>query len=380
MLQQSLHTWAAHFTEPPAVVSKAPGRVNLMGEHTDYNEGLVLPMAIDLAVHVMARIADEERFVSVQVPDAVDHRGPGWRRYAYACRSALETHGVEAPPLEAVVNSSLPGGSGLSSSAALELAFLSAWNEAAGLELSSVQLAHLAWVAENQFVGVKVGKMDQMASALGVEGHALFMDMRSLNVEAIKIPYGIEVVILDTRKPRSLAAGKYNERVAECGRATAAVNAFKRVAALRDVTLDDLKQAKSDGLDEIAYRRAEHVICENERVVHFRAALVDGDKTRLGALCEESHASLRDDYEVTVPELDAMVRSARSSTGCIGARMTGAGFGGCCVALIEEGSFAEFRTSTIASYSMYGFVTPNLFKVSASGGAKANRFEGTKSA
>ena len=199
MLQPALDLWAAHFDGPPTVVSKAPGRVNLIGEHTDYNEGFVLPMAIDLAVHVVARVADVDNLLSVQVPDAVDHRGPGWRRYVSACRLALETQGFEAPPLEAVVNSSLPGGSGLSSSAALELAFLSAWNEAAGLGLTNAQLAHLAWIAENQFVGVKVGKMDQMASALGVDGHALFMDMRSLEVEAIEIPRGIEVAILDTR-------------------------------------------------------------------------------------------------------------------------------------------------------------------------------------
>jgi galactokinase len=378
MLQQSLETWAAHFAEPPTVVSKAPGRVNLVGEHTDYNEGYVLPMAIDLAVSVLSRIASEDRFVSVQVPDAVDHRGPGWRRYADACRSALETQGLQAPPLEVVVNSSLPGGSGLSSSAALELAFLSAWNEAAQFCLSNFELAHLAWIAENQFVGVKVGRMDQMASALGVEGHALFMDMRSLDVEAIKMPSGVDVVILDTRKPRALAAGKYNERVAECARATAAVGKFKQVKALRDATLDDLKQARSEGLDETAYRRARHVVTENGRVVHYKSALTAGDKATLGEICEASHASLRDDYEVTVPELDAMVRSARSAPACIGARMTGAGFGGCCVALIEQGSFAEFRNSTIASYSMYGFVTPNLFKVSASSGAAANSYEGTK--
>ena len=376
MLQTALDLWAAHFDGPPTVIGRAPGRVNLIGEHTDYSEGFVFPVAIDLAVTILARPADEESLISVQVPDAVDHRGPGWRRYVHACRSALESRRISVPPLEAVISSTVPGGSGLSSSAALELAFLCAWNHVANLGLSPKILAEVAWQAENEFVGVKVGRMDQMASAMGVEGCALFMDMRSLDVEPCQLPEGIEIAILDTRKPRSLAAGKYNERVAECRRALDAISARRSISALRDATIGDLEAARSDGLDAVAHCRARHVITENDRVLKFKTAIERRDLREIGDLCGESHQSLREDFEVTVPELDAMVRAAKSAPGCIAARMTGAGFGGCCVAILEAGAFPAFREATTASYGMYGFVAPNLFLVKASEGARATDFEG----
>ena len=371
MLQQAFELWATRFDEPPTVVATAPGRVNLIGEHTDYNDGYVFPAAINLTVSVLVGEAAEDEFVSVQVPDSVDHRGPGWRRYALACRSALEAQGHAVPAIRAVVDSSVPGGSGLSSSAALEMALLTAWNHIGGLNLAPEALAEVAWLAENEYVGVKVGRMDQMASALGVAGCALFMDMRSLEVEVCPFPETVDLAILDTRKPRSLAAGKYNERVAECARAVAAINAFTPVKSLRDATIEDIQVAVQSGLDDVAARRAKHVVTENARVLEFKTALASSDLRKLGDLCARSHESLRDDYEVTVAELDAMVRAARSAPGCIGARMTGAGFGGCCVALIEAGSFEEFRKAALASYGMYGFATPNLFKVEASDGARA---------
>lgn len=374
MLQQALDLWAARFDGPPTVVSKAPARVNLIGEHTDYNEGYVFPAAIDLAVTVLARAAAEEVMHSVQVPDAVDHRGPGWRRYATACRSALAARGIEAPPLQAVVTSTVPGSSGLSSSAALELALLCAWNHVGKLNLSPADLAEVAWQAENQFVGVKVGRMDQMASVMGVAGCALLMDMRSLEVVPCPLPDRIQVAILDTRKPRALAASKYNERVAECLRAVLAISAFRSIASLRDATLEDLKAARDSGLDEVAFRRARHVVTENRRVLAFRAALEQCDLGSLANLSSESHASLRADYEVTVPELDAMARAARFAPGCIAARMTGAGFGGCCVALIHRGSFEDFRKATTASYGMYGFAAPHVLSVEAARGASAEPY------
>jgi galactokinase len=368
MVSQALEAWAARFDGRPTVVSVAPGRVNLIGEHTDYNEGYVLPAALEMAVAIAARPATEERLASAQVPDAADHRGPGWRRYASACRSALAEIGVEAPPLEAVVYSTVPGGSGLSSSAALLVAFVGAWNELLRLALEPEQVAQVAWRAENEFVGVKVGRMDQMASAMGVDGAALFIDMRTLEVEPCRLPGGMEIGVLDTRKPRSVAAGKYNERVAECARAVEAISKVRPIDALRDATLEDLR---SVDIDEVARRRARHVITENRRVLEFRDALKSGDKSALGTLCEESHRSLKEDYEVSVAELDAMARSARAAPGCIAARMTGAGFGGCCVALIESGSFDEFKRSTLSSYGMYGFPTPHVFRSKASRGAYA---------
>ncbi|MEO7453267.1 MAG: galactokinase [Fimbriimonadales bacterium] len=365
MLQNALERWAARFDGPPTVVSQAPGRVNLIGEHTDYNEGLVLPAAIDLNVVLLGREADEDDFVSVQVPDSIDYRGPGWRRYAQACRAALEARGLKPPPIQAVVDSNLPGGSGLSSSAALELAFLACWNQVGGLGLSSFDLAEVAWQAETEFVGVKVGRMDQMASSMGVEGSALFIDMRTLESRPCRLPDGVEIVILDTRKPRALAASKYNERVEECARAAAAIG----VPSLRDASLEALEGARLAGLDDVGYRRARHVVTENGRVIALLDALDANNRRQIGRLLAESHESLRGDYEVTVPELDDMVRSARMAPGCIGARMTGAGFGGCCVALIETGSFQDFKAATTGSYDMYGYVKPDIFAVTASAGA-----------
>src|SRR5687768_4116188 len=356
MLRQALDLWAAHFDAPPTVLSSAPGRVNLIGEHTDYNEGFALPVAIDLQVTVVAREAGDDHFVSVRVPDAVDHRGPGWRRYAHACRSALESRGLMVPFIHAVVESSVPGGSGLSSSAALELALLVAWNKIGNLGLSPSELAEIAWVAESEYVGVKVGRMDQMASALGEAGCAILMDLRSFETEPRLLPIGVEIAILDTRKSRSLAAGAYNVRVQECQRAVAGIQKFKPIQALRDASMEDVRTARSAGLDEVAFRRARHVVTENERVHQFAQALSSSDFRTLGDACARSHDSLRYDYEVTVAELDAMVLAARSAPGCIGARMTGAGFGGCCVALIQAGSFSDFRAATTASYGMYGFV------------------------
>ena len=370
MLQQALDTWATHFDGSPTVISRAPGRVNLIGEHTDYNEGYVFPAALDLAVTILARRADEDRLYSVQVPDSVDHRGPGWRRYVDGCRRALAERGIDASPIEAVVTSSVPGGSGLSSSAALQVAVLTALNHLDDIGLSASEVAELAWRSENEFIGVKVGRMDQIASAMGVADHALFVDMRSLDVEPVPIPSGVEIAILDTRKTRSLAAGKYNERVAECARAAQ----WLGVKSLRDANLPDLDAAKLAGLDTVAYRRAKHVLSENQRTVSFRNAFETRDLQALGTICQESHLSLRDDYEVTVPELDSMVRSATRAPGCIAARMTGAGFGGCCVALIEQGSFAVFKQATVASYGMYGFPAPHVFAVKASEGATARPY------
>ena len=201
MLSQALDLWAVRFDGPPTVVASAPGRVNLIGEHTDYNEGFAMPAAIDLQVLIVAREAENDEFVSVQVPDAVDHRGPGWRRYASACRRALEERGHVVPGMHAAIDSTVPGGSGLSSSAALEVALLSAWNHIGDLRLSSAELAELAWIAENEHVGVKVGRMDQMASAMGKNGCALLMDLRSFDVSPQRLPGDVELAILDTRRP-----------------------------------------------------------------------------------------------------------------------------------------------------------------------------------
>jgi len=371
MVEKALRAWADHFEGPPTVVSSAPGRVNLIGEHTDYNEGFVFPAAIDRRVVVLARLAEIDDIRSAQIRDAKDHRGPGWRRYAYAVRSALEDRGSSAPPIQAMVSSNVPSGSGLSSSAALEVAFAGAWNRLGSLGLTKEDIAELAWRAENVHVGVRCGRMDQMASVFGKVGCALLIDMRSLDLQTVPVPENLQFAILDTRQSRSLATSIYNERVQECERAVAFMSKARPVKSLREAALSDLDIAKSHGLDDDAFRRARHVITENQRVLKFKDALIASDFATLGEICDESHQSLKEDYEVSSNRLDAMVRAARSAPGCIAARMTGAGLGGCCIALVAAESFEEFKRATRASYAMYGFPTPNIFSAEASSGAAA---------
>jgi galactokinase len=364
MISDALRAWSEHFDGRPDIVCRAPGRVNLIGEHTDYNEGFVFPAALDLQVVIAVREAKQDRLISPQIREAADRRTDGWRRYVYACRSALEERGLSARPIEALVVSSIPSGSGLSSSAAIELAFLTAWNHLEGHCMNARDLAEIGWRAENHFVGVRCGRMDQLASAMGVRGCALFIDTRDLSISPVQIPEGLDIVILDTGKPRSLAAGKYNERVHECRLAVEAICLNRPLRTLRDATLEDIRS-----LPPILKKRARHVITENLRVPAFRAALEARDLPALGKLSQESHESLKLDYEVSSPELDAMARSARAAPGCVAARLTGAGFGGCCVALIHSESSSTFRKSARASYEMYNFPTAHIFATKASDGA-----------
>lgn len=382
-LESATQFWSERFSGEPQVFASAPGRVNLIGEHTDYNEGFVFPAAISRRTCGLFRLAEREvRLISQRLgPSSPFHpesppRSKGWGRYASAVCSALrDAVGSTPPPMEGVVLSDLPGGSGLSSSAALELCLVSAWNELAGFQLTQAELAEIAWVAETRYVGVQCGRMDQMTSALGQKGHALFMDMRSLEWEAVPLPEELYIGILDTCKPRSLAASSYNVRVQECSRAVEFfADRGADVRSLRDVTTEMLEQAKGS-LDSVAYRRAKHVLSENERAVAFRSALKRRALREVGRLCRESHESLKSDYEVSCPELDAMARAAWNAPGCVGARMTGAGFGGCCVALVIKEHWPEFERSVRASYGMYGFREPSLYPVSPDDGAFAMRIQ-----
>jgi galactokinase len=270
---------------------------------------------------------------------------------------ALIDAGLEPAPIEGVISSTLPSSSGLSSSAALELCLLSAWNALQGFGLSSAQLADLAWRAETDYVGVQCGVMDQIAVAHGMAGHSMFLDTRSKEVEQIRMPDDLEIAVLDTRTPRSLASAAYNDRVAECRRALEHVRLRKPQAdALRDAELEDI-----EGLSGPPFRRARHVITENARVIAFRQALLTNNRAELGLLAEGSQASLRDDYEVSSPALDAMVDAARPARGCVAVRLTGAGFGGCCVALVEGGRLEAFRADVLASYQGTGHSEPIVF-------------------
>jgi galactokinase len=237
-------------------------------------------------------------------------------------------------------------GSGVSSSAAIELAFGVLWNVMAQLGLDNKTLAVLAQKCENQFVGVNCGIMDQMASAMGRDGAAMFLDTRSLAIMYAQIPEDLSIVICDTKKPRALTDSAYNERRRQCEEAAHSLG----VPQLRDAAIGDLENHKAN-LSEIVYRRARHVVTENDRCLMFRAALGASDRGQVSALMRASHESLRDDYEVSCPELDAMAQSCWTAPGCVGARMTGAGFGGVCVALVESSSLGSFTGAVEDGYS-----------------------------
>jgi len=353
----------------PAVVASAPGRVNLIGEHTDYNQGYVLPAAIAERTFVLARcslgdrsvVVSSEKCLPVRFSVADEKKRVGLAAYVQAVGLAIRDLLGKAPPeIEAVIVSTLPRGGGLSSSAALEVSLAAGWTRLAGADVAPRDLAEIAWRAEHDFVGVPCGRMDQYASALGVDGSALLIDTRSMEVRPMRLPQTLAIAVLDTRAHRALASGKYARRVEECARAVRLLQqAGRQVESLRDVSPDDLSTVEQAG-DDVAYRRARHVVLENARVLAFAGALKQADTATLGKLMAESHASLRDDYEVSSPELDAMVRAAASAPGCVGARMTGAGFGGCCVALVAADRIGEFLPVALQTYRAYGFPEPAL--------------------
>ena len=337
-----LDEFCRRFGGNPSFFARAPGRVNLIGDHTDYNDGFVLPMAIDREVCIAGRARDDRR-VSVYSIDfdedatfALDGGSPrqaegSWVEYLRGVAWALDDGGRPTSGWEGVVAGNVPVGAGLSSSAALELATARVFSAVNGVVWQPVSMARLAQRAENEWVGVNCGIMDQLISAAGTSGHALLIDCRTLETRAVAIPETVAVVVLDTGTRRGLVDSEYNERRAQCEEAAALFG----VPALRDV--DMLTFAERAGeLDPVTRKRARHVVTENARTLEAASQLEERNLARVGALMDESHVSLRDDFEVSRPELDAMVAIAREHDGCIGARMTGAGFGGCAVALVAR--------------------------------------------
>ncbi|RMH08404.1 MAG: galactokinase [Armatimonadetes bacterium] len=336
---------------------RAPGRVNLIGEHTDYNDGYVLPVAISLETRVYARPREDTRCILYSdtldeqaefdlsaIPEPTDLPS-GFVRYVAGVAWALQGH-MESTltGIEATIASRLPLGAGLSSSAALEAAFAVLWNTLDELELSPLTLAQLCQRAEHVYTGVQCGLMDQAASLLSETGHALFFDTRTMATQRIPLPSDWAIVVADTGKPRALAESEYNTRRAQCGAAVQALQKLlgAEICALRDVSPEQAA-LYLPLVEEPARRRACHVIGENARVLEFLNALRDADTVRVRNLMLASHASLRDDYEVSCAELDAMVEACMQA-GAIGARMTGAGFGGACVALVEHAQQERFLT------------------------------------
>jgi galactokinase len=358
---------ATHFAQ-------APGRVNLIGEHTDYNEGFVFPAAIDLRLLVAARAVNgPTRLVSKQLGDAppfdvgIVHptQDLGWAAYPAGMAWVLQRQGFEdLPNIEALVHGDIPIGSGVSSSAAIEMAFGVLWNALAGLGVGNREMALFGQQAENEFAGVNCGIMDQMACAMGRQDHAMFLDARSLEIEHVPIPPQVRIVLCDTGKRRGLVDSLYNERRSQCEEAARALG----VAALRDAGAEDVERLR-DRTPEEVYLRARHVVTENARCRAFGEALRAGDLACVGRLMRASHASLRDDFEVSCVELDAMAEAAWAAPGCVGARMTGAGFGGACVALVEAGRVEEFVGAARCGYRARNGLAPAFTACRASEGA-----------
>jgi len=360
-----------------SATARAPGRVNLIGEHTDYNDGYVLPFALPLRTTVAAAPRTERppawTVWSAATGEGVTfgpdelHPGQvsGWAAYVAGVVWTLWHEGIDVPGADLAVLSDVPLGAGLSSSAALECAVLGALLELSGTSLAPGQWPGLAQRAENGYVGVPCGIMDQSAATLCREGHALFLDCRSLDVAHVPLRLaeaGLAILVLDTRAPHRHVSNEYAARRATCEAAARALG----VPALRDVT--DLGAALAALPEEVCRRRVRHVVTENQRVLDTVALLRDGRAGDIGPLLTASHASLRDDYQVTVAELDVATNAALAA-GARGARMTGGGFGGCVIALVDAGGADDVAGAVAKAFAARGFAEPTSFTALPSAGA-----------
>ena len=375
------------FQKQPVLLASAPGRVNLLGEHVDYNAGPVLPAAIDRAVQLAAfptpdgivtlHALDLGKQVAFRLEgllrkkDLNDRPLPSWALYPAGVAWSLQEAGVEPGGLQVAYTSDVPIGAGLSSSAAVEVGFAVLWQARSGWEMDRMTLARVCQRAENSYVGLNCGLMDQFASAHGVADHALFFDTRSLEWQPVPLPERTALVIADSGVRRTLATSAYNERRSDCEQAVTLLRQFlPRIESLRDISPPEFA-AYAESLPPVVRKRAEHVVKEIARVETAVTALRRQDARTFGALMFAGHASLRDLYEVSIPELDALVSIARDLPGCYGARLTGAGFGGCTVNLIEEGQAAEFIASLKQGYQARTDHAAQVYLCKASAGASA---------
>lgn len=351
-------SFAGTFGADPDVIARAPGRVNLIGEHTDYNEGFVLPAAISVEtrVAVRARSDDAVRAVALdldraeagwRIGDAPPAPGSGdWWSHVHGMMAIMRAEGAALPGLDVMLTGTVPQGSGLSSSASLAVALGTALSSLTGAGLDPARIARMAQRSEIEVVGTKCGIMDQLVSARGVANHALLIDCRSLDCRPVPLPADMAIMIVHSGIVRGLVEGAYNQRRAACEAVAEALG----VAALRDVSAEMLDAARRR-LDALAYARARHVVSENARTLAAAEALAAGDLAALGRLMAESHASMRDDFGITLPAIDALVALLQQAIGDAGgARMTGGGFGGAVVALMPEGRVDAVRAAVEAGY------------------------------
>ncbi len=352
--------FTSRFGTHPRLIVRAPGRVNLIGEHTDYNEGFVLPIAIDRATFVAGRaradqtlrvysenFGEEDSFNLATIERSSTHP---WSNYVRGVVKGLLARDLPIVGADLLIESDVPLGAGLSSSASLEVAVGYAMQLLNNVNLLGEELALLAQGAENSFVGMQCGIMDQFMAALGRAGHALLLDCRDLSYQLIPIPPDVRVVVCDSGVRHTLVGSEYNERRAACHEAVRLLKArLPKISALRDVSPEQL-QANADLLPPAILPRARHVVTEIRRTLQAAEALEHGELAAFGALMDASHASLRDDYEVSVPEIDALVELAQALPGCYGSRITGGGFGGSTVSLVQVSAVEQFATQLAAGY------------------------------
>jgi len=382
-------TFQETFGSAPEHIVRAPGRVNLLGEHVDYNDGFVLPAAIDRATYiafsprntahstlVAVDMNQQASFTSQTIPSKTQADGSTlaeWALYPAGVMWSLNGEGLSTPALNAVFASDVPRGSGLSSSASVEMAFAVAWQTLGGWTLPPMKRALLGQKAENQYVGVNCGIMDQFASACGVDNKLLLLDCRSLEWKTIPLPEDVSIVIADTTVRRKLTTGEYNKRRFACEEAVRLLKQdLPAIKSLRDVSVDEFNRLAGELPDEVS-KRARHVVEEIERSNQAEALLEAGNVVHFGELMNQCHVSLRDLYEVSCFELDVMVRVAQSLKGCYGARLTGAGFGGCTVNLVVRKEATTFAQTLAEGYESETGLKPEIYITRASNGAELLR-------
>jgi galactokinase len=369
-------TYRQYFKENPSSIVTAPGRINLIGEHTDYSEGFVLPVAIDRNVtvaftpradkiiRVYSMDFDQELVVHL---DEISQSNGGWKEYVMGMAWALLDAGYALSGWQGVFAGNIPIGAGLSSSAALEVAIGKTFCVASNLELTPTTLALLSRKAEFKWVGVNVGIMDQLISAAGRKGHALLLDCKTLEFEYVPIPLGVTLVVLDTMTRRELTKSEYNARHEEVVQAAKLLG----VQFLREASPQMVEEIRPQMSSRI-YQRAKHVVTENQRVHTFSNAMRNNELLMMGQVINASHASLRDDFEVSSPELNLIVELAQKQPECLGARMMGAGFGGCALALLKTDHITSFSEKVFHPYHEQTGIEPHIFNVTSADGVIEN--------
>ena len=379
MQQKLIAAFNSHFGIPPSIVTRAAGRVNLIGEHTDYQDGFVLPMAIDRSIWVAATPRDDNKIhalsldfdesVEFSLDQLTDSTLPHWTHYIRGIWYLLGENGTRPSGANIALIGNVPLGAGLSSSAAVEIALIDTALVLLGVtSWSQSDKALFGVKVEHEFTKMPCGVMDQMASAMGIKDHALLIDCRSLEVTPVQLPTTAAIITMDTKTRHNLADSEYPKRRETSEYAAKILN----VKTLRDATLELVNRNKSLLSDE-QYRRAKHGVTENSRVLAFIEALENNDLTRAGQLMNESHYSLRDDYEVSCKELDIMTDIARQQSGCYGARMTGGGFGGCAVALVDKTNVDGFMQIVTETYYQQTGIKPDLYQFDPAAGSEVIR-------